>query len=83
MATLESSIRHLHSLGLAHNDINPSNISVNARCIPILAEFDSCCPVGEMLTYSRGTQGRIVKKTAMTRLKYGMTSLLLRRFESG
>jgi serine/threonine protein kinase len=59
MEALESAIHHLHSLGLAHNDINPSNILVNAEGMPVLADFDSCRPVGEKLTYSRGTRGWI------------------------
>ncbi|KAI1085447.1 kinase-like domain-containing protein [Whalleya microplaca] len=59
MEALESAINHLHSLGLAHNDVNPSNILVNAAGMPVLADFDSCRPVGQKLTYSRGTRGWI------------------------
>lgn len=58
---LESAVEHLHSLGLAHNDVNPSNILINAAGMPVLADFDSCRPVGQRLTYSRGTPGWIDK----------------------
>lgn len=45
---IESGIRHLHSLGLAHNDINPSNIMVDGDN-PIIIDFGSCRPLGECL----------------------------------
>ncbi|KAL7619501.1 hypothetical protein AAE478_010041 [Parahypoxylon ruwenzoriense] len=61
MEALESAIDHLHSLGLAHNDVNPSNILVNTAGMPVLADFDSCRRVGQSLTYSRGTPGWIDK----------------------
>ncbi|KAI0838412.1 kinase-like protein [Hypoxylon sp. FL0890] len=55
---LESAIRHLHSLGLAHNDINPGNIMVNeASGEPVLVDFGSCHKIGAELTASRGTPG--------------------------
>ncbi|OIW34253.1 hypothetical protein CONLIGDRAFT_567185 [Coniochaeta ligniaria NRRL 30616] len=57
MEALESAVGHLHSLGLAHNDVNPSNILVNAAGLPVLADFDSCHGVGTKLTYTRGTPG--------------------------
>lgn len=62
---LLAGIRHLHSLGLVHNDINPANILVdgldtnnnsghdgNSTTLPImlvLADFDSCRPTGSSL----------------------------------
>ena len=44
---VESGIRHLHSLGLIHNDINPSNIMLDGE-IPII-DFGSCQREGESL----------------------------------
>ncbi|KAH6964577.1 kinase-like domain-containing protein [Fusarium avenaceum] len=47
--SIESGILHLHSLGINHNDINPSNIMMDASDNPILIDFDSSCPSGEVL----------------------------------
>jgi len=50
---VERGIRHLHSLGLVHNDINPSNImfdeDTDEEDTPVIIDFDSCWPVGESL----------------------------------
>ena len=54
-AALESAIDYLHSLGLAHNDINPGNIMVKDG-LPILIDFGSCQPYGKNLR-SLGTKG--------------------------
>jgi hypothetical protein len=35
------------------------HILANATGMPVLADFDSCRPVGRKLTYSRGTPGWI------------------------
>ncbi|KAK4096403.1 kinase-like protein [Parathielavia hyrcaniae] len=59
MDALESAVRHLHSLGLAHNDINPGNILVNKARLPVLVDFGSCREVGRTLGASRGTTGWI------------------------
>jgi len=59
MEGLKSAIKHLHSLGLAHNDLNPRNVLVSAEGMPVLTDFDSCIPFGEKLKYSRGTPGWI------------------------
>lgn len=59
MAALESAVKHLHSLGLAHNDIDPRNIMVDATGMPILIDFGSCREVGRKLGVSRGTTGWI------------------------
>ncbi|KAK4148611.1 Serine/threonine-protein kinase/endoribonuclease IRE2 [Chaetomidium leptoderma] len=42
---LESAANYLHSLGLAHNDINADNIVVRDG-MPVLKEFGSCQPSG-------------------------------------
>jgi serine/threonine protein kinase len=54
---IESGIRHLHSLGLVHNDINPSNIMVDADDTPAIIDYDSCQPVGAKLGSKLGTPG--------------------------
>jgi len=47
---VEAAAAHLHSLGLAHNDISPSNIMLNNTGLAILIDFDSCAPLGSPLT---------------------------------
>lgn len=46
----KAAIVHLQSLGLAHNDINPENICMDANGEPIIVDFDACRPFGEKLT---------------------------------
>lgn len=46
-------IRHLHSLGLVHNDINPANIMFDERGVPVVIDFDSCRRIGEPLRDTR------------------------------
>ncbi|KAF7534119.1 hypothetical protein G7Z17_g13403 [Cylindrodendrum hubeiense] len=55
LAALESAVDHLHSLGLAHNDINPGNIMVKDG-LPVLIDFGSCQPY-EARLQSLGTSG--------------------------
>ena len=52
---IESAAEHIHSLGLAHNDLNPSNIMLN-QGKPIVIDFGSCQPFGKALV-SAGTPG--------------------------
>nr|AAY23171.1 putative serine/threonine-protein kinase [Penicillium chrysogenum] len=37
-----AAIKHLHSLGIVHNDINPANIMLDEDGTFILIDFDSC-----------------------------------------
>ncbi|TPX18686.1 uncharacterized protein E0L32_002543 [Thyridium curvatum] len=55
LAELESAVDHLHSLGLAHNDIKPENIMIR-NGVPVLIDFGSCQPFGKPLQ-SLGTDG--------------------------
>ncbi|KAF5554420.1 serine threonine kinase [Fusarium phyllophilum] len=57
--SLESAIYHLHLLGWAHNDLNPSNVLVANDGRPILIDFGSARRIGENLLTSRGTKGWI------------------------
>ena len=56
MAGIEAAVSHLHSLGLAHNDLNPSNVVLDKSNEPILIDFGSCRPFGRELV-STGTPG--------------------------
>ncbi|KAJ7174624.1 hypothetical protein C8R46DRAFT_1081426 [Mycena filopes] len=53
-------LEHLHSLGYAHNDINPANILLQAgdTTRPVIIDFDSCHQIGESLKGKKaGTPG--------------------------
>lgn len=56
MDGIASVVRHLHSLGLAHNDLNPANIMVDEFDAVFVIDFGSCRPFGgELITAgSRG-----------------------------
>jgi serine/threonine protein kinase len=62
LAGVESAVKFLHSLGLAHNDLNPRNVMVreadDGSCSPVLIDFDSCAPLGGRLM-TGGTEGFI------------------------
>jgi serine/threonine protein kinase len=54
LAGVESAVGYMHSLGLAHNDINPKNIMVreagdDSHCSPVLIDFGSSGPFGGRL----------------------------------
>lgn len=48
---VEKGLKHLHSLGLVHNDLNPANIMFATENdeTPIIIDFGSCRPVGHSL----------------------------------
>lgn len=56
LAGIRSGLDHLHSLGWAHNDINPANILIDDAGEPKLIDFGSCQPFGAHLM-SSGTKG--------------------------
>ncbi|KAH6878446.1 hypothetical protein BKA58DRAFT_354542 [Alternaria rosae] len=58
MRGIRSALEHLHSLGLAHNDLNPTNIALDGNDNPILLYFRSCRRFSEVLL-SGGTSGSI------------------------
>jgi serine/threonine protein kinase len=45
---IRAGVAHLHSLGLVHNHINPSNVMMDAGDNPVV-DFDSCTREGEAL----------------------------------
>ncbi|EHA28287.1 hypothetical protein ASPNIDRAFT_43403 [Aspergillus niger ATCC 1015] len=47
-----SAIKHLHSFGLVHNDINPANIMLDEDGRLVLIDFDSCRFIGESLRHT-------------------------------
>jgi serine/threonine protein kinase len=46
---IKNGLKHLHSLGLVHNDITPSNIMLDERDRAIIIDFGSCRRIGESL----------------------------------
>lgn len=73
---LESAVAYLHSLGLAHNDINPDNIMVRDG-MPVLIDFGSCQPFGGRLQ-SLGTHGWYEEEFYTSQAKhdtYGLAKL--------
>ncbi len=53
---IEAGVRHMHKLGLVHNDLNPSNIMMDGDN-PVIIDFDSCKRVGDELGSKAGTHG--------------------------
>lgn len=56
MRKITSVVYHLHSLGLAHNDLMPLNIIIDSGNDPIIIDFGSCRPFGSTLI-TGGTSG--------------------------
>lgn len=56
LLAVREAIAHLRSLGLNHNDINPSNIMLDKQDIPVVIDFNSCQWEGKPL-YDTGTPG--------------------------
>ncbi|KAJ6177978.1 hypothetical protein N7519_008439 [Penicillium mononematosum] len=71
--SLKSAVEHLHTIGLAHNDINPNNIMVKNGS-PVLIDFDSCQPFGKRLQ-SLGTEGWYEKLFYTSEKEHDMYSL--------
>ncbi|KAF6799447.1 hypothetical protein CSOJ01_12509 [Colletotrichum sojae] len=67
---LESTVGYIHSLGLAHNDINPDNIMMGEDGLPVLIDFGSCAPYGQTLQ-SLGTEGWYEKSFFTSEKDYG------------
>jgi serine/threonine protein kinase len=59
---ISSAVRHLHSLGLAHNDITTSNIVISENKMWILIDFGSCKPFGDKLVMAGNSEWTISSK---------------------
>lgn len=57
VSAIRSGIQHIHSLGLAHNDLNPSNIVFDKNDKAVIIDFDSCLPFGSALGTVKRTPG--------------------------
>jgi hypothetical protein len=56
MAGVESAMKHLHALDMAHNDLNPTNIMLDEHDEAIIIDLGSCKRIGEKLL-TGGTPG--------------------------
>ena len=57
MEGIKAGVDHIHSLGLAHNDLNPSNIMfAKGDDTPVIIDFDACRPENAALAKG-GTPG--------------------------
>ena len=70
ISALGSALAHLHALGRAHNDVNPSNVTVDDEhgCAPVLIDFDSCRRDGEPLGVYRGGWSRGRRRSGRMRM---------------
>lgn len=57
LESIESALRHLHSLGLVHNDITPANIMLSKENEAVIIDCDTTCRVGESLVDRKRTYG--------------------------
>ncbi|KAK5166721.1 uncharacterized protein LTR77_008265 [Saxophila tyrrhenica] len=65
MDGIRAGVEHLHSLGLAHNDLNPMNVLLDKDDRPVIIDFGSCKRFGEQLV-SAGTPGWIDEEYAVS-----------------
>ncbi|KAK0887027.1 hypothetical protein LTS16_027040, partial [Friedmanniomyces endolithicus] len=67
-------IDYIHSLGLAHNDLNPSNIALDRNNDPVIIDWGSCKEFGELLL-SAGTPGWIEDEFDVSRKEHDLYAL--------
>lgn len=67
-------IDHIHSLGLAHNDLNPSNIALDSHDDPVIIDWGSCKQFGGLLL-SAGTPGWIDEEFDVSRKEHDLVAL--------
>ncbi|EME45929.1 hypothetical protein DOTSEDRAFT_51542 [Dothistroma septosporum NZE10] len=67
-------IDHIHSLGLAHNDLNPSNIALDDHDNPVILDWGSCKEFGGLLL-SAGTPGWIEDDYDVSKKDHDLSAL--------
>lgn len=74
MSNITSAVSHLHSLGLAHNDLTPMNIMIDEHDTPVIIDFGSCQPFScELIT--AGTPGWVDEDFAHSAQDHDETAL--------
>lgn len=74
MSSITSAVKHLHSLGLAHNDLNPSNIMVDEFDTAVVIDLGSCQPFGNDLI-TAGSRGWIDEEFVTSARKHDEAAL--------
>nr|POE54163.1 hypothetical protein CFP56_63466 [Quercus suber] len=74
MHKLTSAIDHLHSLGLAHNDLTPMIVMLEDANDPVLIDYGSCQPFGGTLI-TAGTRGWIDEEFDLSAQKNDQSAL--------
>jgi serine/threonine protein kinase len=74
MEGITAGVRHLNSLGLAHNDLKPSNIMLNRDDKAVIIDFGSCRAFGETLI-TAGTRGWIDEDFTSSDLEHDLVAL--------
>ncbi|KAG6188147.1 hypothetical protein E4U10_005294 [Claviceps purpurea] len=75
---VERGIRHLHSLDIVHNDINPSNIMLDELDRPVIIDFDGWQKNGQELGTKKGTPGWRIEGAKCVRFEndfYGLSKI--------
>ncbi|KAG5996556.1 hypothetical protein E4U52_006368 [Claviceps spartinae] len=75
---IERGIRHLHSLDIVHNDINPSNIMLDELDRPVIIDFDGWQKNGQKLGTKKGTPGWRIEGAKYVRFEndfYGLSKI--------
>ena len=63
LSGIAKGLQFLHdTLGLVHNDINPTNIMLDDNGHPVIIDFDSCAKIGEDLDGRKGCTFGWVRK---------------------
>lgn len=71
---IENGVRHLHTLGFIHNDLNPSNIMMDGDT-PVIIDLDSCKQEGAKLGLKAGTVGWSACNTEVAERKNDLDAL--------
>lgn len=71
---IRAGVRHIHSLGLAHNDLNPSNIALDKDDHPVILDFGSCKQFGAQLI-SAGTLGWIDEEYSISAQRHDESAM--------
>jgi hypothetical protein len=71
---VRGAIDHIHALGLAHNDLNPSNIALDSHDDPVIIDWGSCKQFGGLLL-SAGTPGWLEDDFDVSRKEHDLYAL--------